>query len=69
VLDSAVFSGHRTVCAGALVKWGVKVSEVNSCKALIDKKVFEAFKYLTLYDLIYNDVYSINSLVYLSVHT
>jgi hypothetical protein len=41
VLVSAVFSEHRAVCAGALVKWGVKVSEVTSCKAIINLKMLE----------------------------
>jgi hypothetical protein len=45
------------VCAGAVVKWGVKVSEVTSCKAVSNDKVFEALKCLTLHDLIYNDIF------------
>jgi hypothetical protein len=45
------------VCAGGLVKWGVKVSEVTACKAVINLKIFEAFKCLTLHDLIYNDIF------------
>ena len=43
------------MCAGALVKLGVKVSEVTSCKTIINLKMFEALKNLKLHDLIYND--------------
>jgi hypothetical protein len=70
VLASAVFSEHRAVCAGALVKWGVKVSEVTSCKEIINLKKMEAFKCLTLHDLIYSDIFIVptvcctNSLLY-----
>jgi hypothetical protein len=49
------------VCEGALVKWGVKVSEVTSCKAIINIKRTEAFKCLTLHDLIYNDIFIVST--------
>ena len=69
-LVSAVCSVRRAVCAESLVKWGVKVSEVTSCKAIINLKIFEALKHLTLHDLIYSYFFiSSNSLVYLLVHT
>ena len=49
------------MCAGALVKWGVKVSAVNSCKAIINIKIFEALKYLTLHDLIYSEAFIVTT--------
>jgi len=61
VLASAVFSEHRAVCAGALVKWGVKVSEVTSCKAIINLKMLEELKCHSLHDLIYNDVFIVTT--------
>jgi len=49
------------VCAGALVKWGVKVSEFTSCKAAITLIVFEAFKCPTLHDLNYIDIFIVST--------
>ena len=49
------------MCAGALVKWGVKVSAVNPCKAFINIKIFEALKYLTLHDLICNEAFIVTT--------
>jgi len=58
------------VCAGALVKWGVKVSEVISCKAVIKLKIFETFLCLTLHYLNYSDFYIVSTVwcTYLFVH-
>ena len=70
MLASAVFSEHRAVCAGALVKWEVKVSEVTSCKASIKLKIFETFICLTLHDLNSSDFYIVSTVwcTYLFVH-
>jgi hypothetical protein len=44
------------VGAGAVAKWGIKVSEVTSCKAVSNYKIFEALNCLTLHYLIYNNI-------------
>ena len=58
------------MCAGTLVKCGVKVTEVTSCKAIINLRMFEAFKFLTFYYLIFNDVSILATvwLTYLFMH-
>ena len=49
------------MCAGALLKRGVKISAINPCKAFINIKIFEALQYLTLHDLIYSEAFIVTT--------